>query len=165
MILQQRQQPFPQVYIQGGAVVAFSPAFFLPAVHPALRYGIHQVLAVAGQRNAAGLLQGAQALDGGQQLHAVVGGHRLPAGKLLFLPLVPQDRPPAAGTGIAGTGAIGKKLHLFFFCHGVVLRFCAIIYIKYYSSLGPGLQHRQVCALPLLPVGAGGTFGRRPNRP
>ena len=103
----QGQQLLPQVHVQGGFFVAFDPALFLPAVHPALGQGVDDVFGVGVQLHHAGLLQAGQGPDDAGKLHAVVGGVRRAAGQLLFHAVPLQDGPPAPGSGIAGAGAVG----------------------------------------------------------
>ena len=69
-----------------------------------------------------GLLELAQRLDKGRQLHAVVGGAGVAAAQFLFVHLavkaVAQHRTPAARAGIAAASAVCVHLYLF---HGVLL--------------------------------------------
>ena len=63
------------------------------------------------------LLELAQGLDEGRQLHPVVGGGGVAAAQLLFVDLavkaVAQHCAPAAGAGIAAARAVGVNFNLF----------------------------------------------------
>ena len=54
-----------------------------------------------------GRVSASSAAIAAHQLHAVVGGQRLAAAKLLLVAAGAQDRAPAAGAGIARAGAVG----------------------------------------------------------
>src|SRR5690606_10985773 len=96
----------PQVLVLDRLPVGRLPAARLPAVDP-LVDALHDVFAVGVQLDLAGAGQGLQRLDGGHQLHAVVGGQRLAAPQFLLMVAPVHHRAPAAGAGIAATGAVG----------------------------------------------------------
>ena len=83
----------------------------LPGGKPSFCDGVHQILAVAGEDNPAGLPQGLEPLNGGGELHPVVGGVPFPAGKLLSGFAIEQDSSPASRSGIARAGAVGVKIN------------------------------------------------------
>ncbi|MDT4867555.1 hypothetical protein FQZ97_1024740 [compost metagenome] len=88
------------------------PAALLPVGHP-LGDAFHHVLRVGHQGHFTGALERGQALDGGHQLHAVVGGIALPTPELALGALVDQQCAPAARAGIALAGAVGIDLYQF----------------------------------------------------
>ena len=112
MDVEQRQEPVPQVGVERRLFVGLAPAVFLPAAGPALLDPVNDILRVAGQGDGAGLVQGGEPRDHRRQLHAVVGGARFPARKLFLPAVIPQDCPPAARARVAGTGSVGKQLHM-----------------------------------------------------
>ena len=111
------QRLFPEVGVQGGGAVGFLPASALPALGPALFQSVDDVLAVGAQADFARLLELAQGLDEGRQLHPVVGGGGVAAAQLFLVDLavkaVAQHRAPAAGAGIAAARAVGVNFNLF----------------------------------------------------
>ena len=117
MLLQQVEQLFPQVGVEGGVLGVAHPAVGAPLFGPALLDGVDDVFGIGIEGHRARLLEGGKAGDDGSQLHAVVGGPLLPAGKLLADPLVAQNDPVAARPGIARAGAVGEDLYLFFSSH------------------------------------------------
>ena len=122
----QPQQLVPKVRVQGGLFVAFHPALGLPALSPALGKAVDHIFRVAPKLHDARLLQERQRPDHGGQFHAVVGGIGFPAGKLPLVGTVYQNGSPAAGSGIAGTSAIGINSDLFHLKHP--LRFFMLSY-------------------------------------
>lgn len=112
-----RQKRLPQIGVLHGFLVGGAPAVPLPAVHP-LGDAVPQVDRIGRQRHRARLRQCLQRLDRGGQLHAVVGGQRLAAPKLAFLPFGTQQRAPSAGAGIALAGAVGRHLDVRQRLHG-----------------------------------------------
>jgi len=76
---------FPQVGVQGRGAVGLFPAPALPAPGPALFQPVDDVLAVRAQPHLTGLLELAQGLDKGGQLHPVVGGGSIAAAELFFV--------------------------------------------------------------------------------
>src|SRR5690606_10781093 len=104
-------QRLPQLGILHRLSVGGPPAIPLPVLYPPGN-AVAQIVAVGVKVDLAGLLQRVQRLDGGNELHAVVGGGRLPTRKLLLHTVVAQDGAPAAWAGISGTGAVGEHVHL-----------------------------------------------------
>ena len=103
VFIQQIEQTTPEFRIFCGFLIAFNPAARTPAplaqplVMPSTTYLLSEYRSTEH-----GSLRGS--LEGGnytEQLHAVVRGGRLGAGKLLFRLAVLQDRTPAAGSRIA----------------------------------------------------------------
>ena len=71
---------------------------------------VPNVDAVGVQPYAAGSFQRLEPPDGGEQLHSVVRGQRLTAGKLSLLVSHAQEHAPAARTRVAAAGPIGEDL-------------------------------------------------------
>ena len=63
------------------------------------------------QHHPATLAQRVQGLDGGHQLHAIVGGLGITAVQGFFVPAGKQHNPPAARARITAAGAVGINLH------------------------------------------------------
>ena len=112
-------QPLPQFDILDRLLVSSAPAVLLPAVNPRGDTVLH-IGAVGDDGDLAGPFQRLERVDRGQQFHAVVGGIGLAAVQFAFLDDLAiayraHQRTPAAGAGVARTGAvrIGVKL-----CHG-----------------------------------------------
>jgi hypothetical protein len=99
----------PQLAILHRLLVGRLPAVLFPARQP-LGETVHDIAGIGVEHDGAGLLQRFQRLDGGHQLHAVVGGHALAAEDLLLVRAGAQDRTPAARPGIAAACAVGKDL-------------------------------------------------------
>jgi hypothetical protein len=110
---EQREQQLPQVGVFGWFSGGAHPVFLLPAIDPSLGYGVRNIFGVGCQCNAARLLERRERLDDRGQLHAVVCGLSLAAGKLLFMFSEAQHGAPPAGAGISGAGAVGKYFNLF----------------------------------------------------
>ena len=77
------------------------------------------ILAVGGESDLAGLVQGAQPHDGGHQLHPVVGGEAKTAGELLAVLAIDHDGTIAARARVAETGTIRIQIDLFSMSLGV----------------------------------------------
>ena len=83
------------------------------------------------------LLELAQGLDKGRQLHPVVGGAGVAAAELFFVHFaiepIPQHRAPAAGAGVAAARAVGVNFNLFHaflpVCKFLLLLFRAILHV------------------------------------
>ena len=78
----------------------------LPGVDPG-QNAVAQILAVGVDVDAARPLERFQGGDRRHHLHAVVGGVEFAALELLLAVAEGEDGAPAAGTGIAGAGAVG----------------------------------------------------------
>ena len=133
----------PEVGVQGRGAVGLFPAPALPAPGPALFQPVDDVLAVGAQPHLAGLLELAQRLDEGRQLHPVVGGRGVAAAELLFVDLavkaVAQHRAPAAGTGVAAARAVGVNFNLF---HASLLHHvCSTYYLEPFWPVCQGEGH------------------------
>ena len=86
--LAQLQKPLPKVRVQGGFFVRLYPALGLPLFGPALFQSVDDIFGIGVKLHNARLFQGLQRCDDPGELHAVVGGLRLPAGELpLKLPI------------------------------------------------------------------------------
>src|SRR6185437_626640 len=103
-------EPLPQILILHGLAVCGEPAPRLPCAHPfpdaapdILRVGIHP--------HASGTLQRLERTDDRRQLHAVVGGQRLRARKLLLAAGKAEQGRPAARPRITAAGAIGIDVY------------------------------------------------------
>ena len=101
------QQPFPKVGVQGGLFVSLYPALGLPGLGPALFQRVDDVFGVGVKLHQTGLFQGFQRRNDPGQLHAVVGGVLLAAGKLLLKFSRLENDPPASGAGVARAGPVG----------------------------------------------------------
>ena len=91
------KQPLPEVGVLGGGAGDETPAFLSPAMRPTLVHGTNEVLGVAMKvdfggrpfdmlRAKGGRPYGFEADDGGEELHAVVGGAAVAFGELPNLP-------------------------------------------------------------------------------
>src|SRR6185295_16589764 len=83
------------------------PARAFPFGEPRL-HAVPEILGVGGEVDLARLLQCPERLDRRGHLHAVVGGRRVTAADLAPVRPGDQDRPPAAGAGVSGAGAVGE---------------------------------------------------------
>src|SRR5208283_4111773 len=90
--------------------VGGAPAVALPVVHPA-GDALPNILRIRMQIDGAGAGQRLQRRNSGHQLHAIIGRQLLAAAKFLFHAVIDEDGAPAAGPGIAGTGAIGPDFY------------------------------------------------------
>ena len=113
VLFKKRQQLLPQVNVEGRLLVGLYPALFLPAVYPALCDTIDYVLAVGGEYDPAGLFQRGKPRDNAEELHSVVGGGSVAAGKLLFHGAEAEHHSVAAGTRIAAAGAVCEYFNCF----------------------------------------------------
>src|SRR5690606_13999765 len=104
-----RLQPPPEFLVLDRLLVGGAPATSLPVRQP-LGDALADILGIGGELDPARPLQALQCPDGRHQLHAVVGGLRLGTGQGLLPALVPQQRAPATGAGIAAAGAITEYL-------------------------------------------------------
>src|SRR5688572_17138641 len=93
-------EALPQLDVLHRLLVGGAPAVLLPAVDP-LAGALEHVLAVGVEPHDARPLERFEAGDRRHQLHLVVGGERLAARQLALLGAHPEDRRPAARTGIA----------------------------------------------------------------
>src|SRR5258706_13070837 len=103
---------FPEVDVFHVLLVGRAPVAALPGMDP----GGDPLLYIQGvgvDPHPTRPLQRLQRADDGHQLHAVVGGGRLPAAELLFLSLEAEDRTPAARPRIAAACAVRIDLHRF----------------------------------------------------
>src|SRR5690606_34959403 len=108
------EQPPPEVRVLHRLAIGGAPAVADPALDPS-GDAVADIYAVGEKPDAAGPLQRRQPLDRRGQLHAVVGGERLAARKLLLARARADDDAPAAGPRIALAGAVGENLD---FGHG-----------------------------------------------
>src|SRR5262249_55275077 len=95
----------PEVAVLDRLLLRVLPAVLAPALVPLVPEAIDEVRAVAVKIHAPATLERAQALDGGAQLHALVGGPFLAARQLPLVAAVDHDGGPASGAGIARAGA------------------------------------------------------------
>src|SRR5215471_9479599 len=103
---------FPQILVDDGFFSGRHPAFALPAVNPSSD-AVLQIFGIGDDLHFAAFAEGVKALDGGGQLHAIVGRVGLAAPQLLFVVAIAENRRPPARTRIAEAGAIGNELYLF----------------------------------------------------
>ena len=113
VLFQQGQEPLPQVNIEGRLLVGLYPALFLPAVYPALGDTVYHVLAVGGEYHLTWLFQGGKSRYNAEELHSVVGGGAVAAGKFLFYTAESEHHSVAAGTRIAAAGAVCEYFNCF----------------------------------------------------
>lgn len=113
MLFKEGQKLLPQVNIECGLLIGLYPALLLPAVHPALCYAVHHILAVGGEYYLTGLFQRGKACYNAEKLHSVVGGGAVAPRKLLFYAAEAEHYPVASGTGIAAAGAVCKYFNCF----------------------------------------------------
>src|SRR5579871_1255165 len=106
MRLERLVEPLPQFGVLDRLLVRSTPAVFLPAENPS-RDALPDILAVGIEIDDAGFFQRFQRRNRRHQFHPVVGGVNLESGELLFDVAEPQDRAPAARTGITRAGAVG----------------------------------------------------------
>ncbi|MNE54850.1 hypothetical protein D3C80_1496630 [compost metagenome] len=107
-----RIQRLPEIDVLDRLATGGHPAFLLPADDP-LGDPLAHILAVGGQANLAGFVQGAQSHDGGHQLHPVVGGQPIAPCQLLAVLAIDHDGAIAAGARIAEAGTIRIQINLF----------------------------------------------------
>ncbi len=100
-----RIQRLPQVDILDRLAIGRHPPFFLPADDP-LGDPLAHILAVGSEANLAGLVQGAQAHDGGHQLHPVISGEPKTGADLFAMLAINHDGTVTARARIAEAGAI-----------------------------------------------------------
>src|SRR5882724_5927531 len=107
----------PEVDVEHRLLIASFPLIAFPGVDP-LRDAVLDIFGIGHDFDFARLFDGAQTLDGGRQLHAVVGGQRFAAEYLASAGFVAQEGSPAAGARVAQTGAVSDELDLL---HGSVV--------------------------------------------
>src|SRR5699024_5779228 len=106
-----RIQTLPQVGVLDRLSGGRFPAIALPAGQP-LRHALAQVIGIGMQFHVAGTLERIEGLDGGGQLHPIVGGQRLAAMQLTHVVATTKQCAPTARPGIAATGTIGINNHV-----------------------------------------------------
>ncbi len=99
-------QALPEVGIQYRSAGSLAPAALFPAVDPPSDAILH-IGGISGQPQMGSRRQALQGLDGRHEFHAVVGGFGLIAAERLLLAITKDQRPPAARSWIAATGAVG----------------------------------------------------------
>jgi hypothetical protein len=97
----------PELDVEGGALLA-TPTAPLPSVDP-LGQPLDEVLRVADEPNPARPVEKTQAVNGSEQLHAVVRRALLAAGTLTLDAVDTKDEAPPAGPRIAGAGSICEE--------------------------------------------------------
>src|SRR6266540_2714068 len=102
-----RQQGLPQVAVLHGLLLRIAPAVVPPAEIPLVPEAVHHVGTVAVDGDLAAVLERAQTLDRGHELHALVRGGGRAAEDLGLAAVLDQDDGPAAGTRVAAAGAVG----------------------------------------------------------
>ncbi len=103
-----RIEALPELGILHRLLVRRLPAIALPAVNPFADAVLH-IGGIDMHLDRARTIERFQRHDRRHQLHAVVGGLRLAAGKLLARAVIVENGAPAAGAGIAGTGAVAYE--------------------------------------------------------
>src|SRR5690606_7109530 len=83
----------PEIDILYRLLAGSAPTTGFPALEP---FGdtLPDILRIGGEHHLAGLRESGKGLNGGSQLHAVVGGFALPAMEAFFPPVVAQQCPP-----------------------------------------------------------------------
>ena len=102
-------EPLPEVAVGDGLLLGVFPAVLFPARPPAVAEAVHDVGAVGVHTYAAPPGDRQEPLDDRGQLHALVGGLGLAARHHPFFGAVDDEGGPAAGAGIAATGAVGVE--------------------------------------------------------
>ncbi len=97
------EEALPEIGVFYGSFICFVPVAFDPASGPAFVERVDDVFAVAVEHDAAGALEGFKAGDGGEELHAVVGGFGETAGDF-FAGAFAADEEGSESTG-AGVAA------------------------------------------------------------
>src|SRR5207249_4668821 len=110
VLLDQLQQRLPEIAVLDGLLLRVAPAVGAPAEIPLVAEAVHDIRAVAVDGHGAAAGEGAQALDGTGQLHALVGRVGFAAGQLDLVAVVDEDGSPAAGAGVTAAGAVGVDL-------------------------------------------------------
>src|SRR6266705_188703 len=110
VLLHQVEQGLPQIAVLDGLLLGVAPAVGAPAEIPLVAKAVHDIGAVAVDGHGAAAGEGAQALDGTGQLHALVGRVGFAAGQLDLVAVVDEDGGPAAGAGVTTAGAVGVDL-------------------------------------------------------
>src|SRR3984957_12847190 len=105
-------QLFPQIPVDHRFLARGDPVLSLPGMDPA-GDAILDVLRICHDLDGAALLQSSQALDGGGQLHPVIGGVRRVAVHLAFVRVIAENAGPAARSRVPEAGAIGDQSDLF----------------------------------------------------
>src|SRR5499433_2990112 len=100
------EESLPEIAVLYRLLLRVAPAVPAPALVPLVAEAVHYVGTVAVELDGAPLGEGAEALEGGHQLHAVVGGRRLADGELDLDAVVDENGRPTAGAGIAAAGAV-----------------------------------------------------------
>src|SRR5438477_1885801 len=108
--LDQLQQRLPEISVLDGLLLRVAPAVGAPAEIPLVAEAVHNVRAVAVDGHGAAAGEGAQALDGTGQLHALVGRVGFAAGQLDLVCRLLLEKKKTAGAGIAAAGAVGVDL-------------------------------------------------------
>ena len=108
----------PEVLVHNGLFGGGHPSAALPIVDPG-GDAVFEVFGVRDYFDFAVFLEGAEALDGGGELHTVVGGVGREAAELFLVLVVAEDGGPAAATGIPEAGAVGNELDFFHAVTGV----------------------------------------------
>ena len=96
------EEALPEVGVFHRFLVSFVPVAFDPAAGPSFVEGVDDVFAVAVEHDSAGALEGFETGDGGEELHAVVGGFGEAAGDLFAGALFSDENgAEASGAGVA----------------------------------------------------------------
>src|SRR5690606_30227386 len=106
------EERFPQVLVLDRLAARRTPPVGLPALQPAVRESLLQVLAVSDDRDSTALCQCSEGPDGRCQFHTVVGGVSFEARSLLALVAVLEEVSPAAPARARVTRTVGERLHL-----------------------------------------------------
>src|ERR1700730_15019932 len=110
VLLDELQQRLPEIAFLNRLLLGVAPAVGAPAEIPLVAEAVHHIRAVAVDGHGAAPTEGAQALDGTGQFHALVGRVGFAAGQLDLVAVLDEDGGPAAGAGIAAAGAVGEDL-------------------------------------------------------
>ena len=94
-------------------ILSTSPSGGTPGLNPAEKKGVNYIFRIRIKRNLAGLTQCGETLDSGGQLHTVIGGLPLTAGKLFFILSIDENGTPSASAGVASAGSVGINAYFF----------------------------------------------------
>src|SRR5438132_6055149 len=104
VLLYQFEQALPEIAVLDGLLLGVAPAVGTPAEIPLVAEAVHDIRAVAVDGHGAAAGEGAQALDGTGQLHALVGRVGFAAGQLDLVCRLLLEKKKTAGAGVTAAG-------------------------------------------------------------
>src|SRR5947207_2950533 len=99
-------EAFPEVAVRHRLLARAEPAVPFPALPPAVAEAVHDVGGIGVERDLDRAGNRREPLDGGAQLHALIGGVGLEAREGALVAAVEDERRPAPRTGVAAAGAV-----------------------------------------------------------